>query len=60
VLEIDVGTPGEVRGLLKEDGIRTEDFAYIYGDFLGVKIGDVRDSRKESGLQASERRKWSS
>ena len=27
VLEIDVGTSGEVHGLLKEDGIKTEDFA---------------------------------
>ena len=60
VLEIDVGTSGEVRGLLKEDGIRTEDFAYIYGDFLRVKVGNMRDSRKESGSRASGRKKWSS
>ena len=50
VLEIDVGTSGEVRGLLKKDRVGTEDFAYIYGDFLGVKMGDVRNSRKGIGL----------
>ena len=60
MLEIDVGTSGEVRGLLKEDRIGTKDFAYIYGDFLGVKIKDVRNSRKGSGSRASGRRKWSS
>ena len=60
MLEIDVGTSGEVRGLLKEDGIGTKDFTYIYGDFLGVKIKDVRKSRKRSGSRASGRRKWSS
>ena len=38
MLEIDVGTSGEVRGLLEKDGIRTKDFAYVYSDFLGVKI----------------------
>ena len=47
--ETDVGTSGEVRGLLKEDGIGTKDFAYIYSDFLGVKIWNARDSRKGSG-----------
>ena len=60
MLEIDVRTSGEVRGLLKEDRIGTEDLAYIYCDFLRVKMGDVQDSRKGSGSRASRRRKWSS
>ena len=29
ILEIDGRTSSEVRGLLKKDGIRVEDFAYI-------------------------------
>jgi hypothetical protein len=35
MLEIYIGTSGEVRGLLEEDGVRAEDLAYIDRDFLG-------------------------
>lgn len=35
MLEIDVGTPGEIRSLLKENGVGAEDLAHIYCDFLG-------------------------
>ena len=60
MLEIDVRTPGEVRGLLKEDGVGVDDFVYVYSDFLGVKIGNMRNSRKGSSSRVSRRRKWSS
>ena len=43
MLELDVRTSGEVRGLLKKDGIRAEKFAYIFGDFLRVKIENTQD-----------------
>ena len=60
MLGVDVRTSGEIRGLLKEDGIMTKDLAHVYGDFLRVKMGNMRDSRKRSGSRASGRRKWSS
>ena len=60
MLEEDVRTSGEIRGSLKEDGIMTGDLACVYGDFLGVKIRNMRDSRRRSGLRASGRRKWNS
>ena len=35
MLEVNVGTSCEIRGLLEEDGIRAENLAHIYRDFLG-------------------------
>ena len=39
MLEVNVGTPCEVRGLLEEDGIGTENLTHIYRDFLGESWG---------------------
>lgn len=35
MLEVNIGTPREVRGLLEEDGIWAEDLTHIYCNFLG-------------------------
>lgn len=35
MLEVNVGTPREVRGLLEEDGIWAENLTHVYRNFLG-------------------------
>ena len=37
--DVDVCASRQMCRLLKEDVIRAEDFAHIYGDFLGARVG---------------------
>ena len=39
ILEVNVGTPCEIRGLLEEDWIGSENLAHVYRDLLGGKLG---------------------
>lgn len=39
MLEINVGTSCEVRGLLEEDRIRAKNLTHVYRDFLGESWG---------------------
>jgi len=39
MLEVNVGTSCEIRGLLEEDRIGSENLAHIYRDLLGGKSG---------------------
>ena len=43
MLEVNIGTSCEVRGLLEEDGIGAENLADIYRNFLGESWGHEKE-----------------